>query len=389
MPEVSSYSPERSPNEPKQKVVVRWGSLVYRSQTNFKKDSKEGYFRRGTTLQVLEKKGSWLKVQHPKNENENVWIWAGFIKHEAQKKIGRSVETVLDQSKGARDALADSIEETESLAEADPNFILTKDEERRLEGYSKERVNFKRPENISRTYEGRHQDQEQFLSDLMEGKKLSALNKAAFPNGVNDAIFVDIGPGLATQRLNEKKELEKPGITQREIAERFPNIPTVGIELPDQVNLFMGKQEGYKVNEEGKKEFIEHPNVHVISGDGLKPLPEQWNSNENNPFPDKQRPQITSNTTLIFRSANAIDVYADWKKDSKPALAKIAEDYKANPAIFLFNREIMLKPAGSSKWEIVGQVSQRGFQHFTAENRKIKGAPYSLKKKTALVEAKK
>ena len=101
-----------------------------------------------------------------------------------------------------------------------------------------------------------------------------------------------------------------------------------------------------------------------ISGDGLKPLRDQLKDVPLEDYP------------IVIRAANSIDIYCKWGP-VRNALIKMAEDFKQNPTLLLFNREILFKPAGSTKWRIIGQVSTRGFQHRNTSKR-IKGPPYEL-----------
>ncbi len=279
----------------------------------------------------------------------------------------------------------------EKVEQKDPYFNLTKDEQRRMKEYSKKyhEAEKRHDHNIlNRTFEHRLQDHEIFLSDIFNNRgdaKMAALRSQVFPSGRKDAVFIDIGPGIANKDLKVKSGKGKPAITLQEIAEEFPGMQCIALDLPGEVDIFTGKtpksKAGYEIDAEARGELLAKRNMHIVSGDGLKSLKAQWEDRATNPYQERQRPPIGKGTTVFIRSANAIDIYCEWEKEVKPALEQTARDFKDQPVVYLFNREIMLKPAGSLEWKIVGQVSNMGFRHSGRELSRNGQPPYKLNNK--------
>ncbi len=362
-----------------EEATIRWNVLAYRSEPDFEKGGKIGTFKKGTKLHIIEKRGWWLKVKKPESENETVWIWSGYLKKEEEIKAGKSVAiTYGEKARGIAQI------ETIQRSAADEHFDFSMEEEARIRAYADERKTFKHGiDSINRTFDHRLIDHEILLANIMqkEGSTSSPgivdLRKILFPHAEIKPIFIDIGPGLANPEA-AKGGKGKPGITLQEIAAKFPDMPSIGIDLPYQINAFFGNKPEYLIDEDKQQEFLNRNNIHLISGNGLSRLSNLWKNENNNPVPNKKRPEITAQSTPIIRSANALDLYVS-NRAAKVALSKIAEDYKSNAIMLLYNREIMVKPAQSTQWTIVGQTSGRGFQHFSRSLDLQKGElPYRL-----------
>ncbi len=276
----------------------------------------------------------------------------------------------------------------EKIEQRDPYFDFTKEEQKRMREYSKKyhEAEKRHDHNIlNRTFEHRLEDHEILLSDMFNNRgdaKMAALRSQVFPTGRRDSVFIDIGPGIANKDLKVKSGKGKPAITLQEIAEGFPSMQCVALDLPDEVDIFTGKtpksKAGYEIDAEARDGLLAKRNMHVVSGDGLKSLKAQWENRATNPYPERQRPPISKDATVFIRSANAIDIYCEWEKEVKPALEQTARDFKDQPVVYFFNREIMLKPAGSIEWKIVGQVSNMGFRHSGRELSRNGQPPYKL-----------
>ncbi|MBP9718038.1 hypothetical protein KBD59_01955 [Candidatus Gracilibacteria bacterium] len=234
------------------------------------------------------------------------------------------------------------------------SFALDTEEMNRLSHYKAYSISRHTDNQVARTYVHRLDDHIHFIEDVMRGESdaLKALNSAIF-EGRPDPVFIDIGPGLANTIA--------PAVTSAEVAEAFPNMKVVAFDLPEELGDYQKK-----VSPKLKGQLEAHENIVIVGGDGLKPMPGQL-----------PKDLVSDKTPIMIRSANAIDIYCDWK-DVEPALLKVAEDYAHQPVIYFFNKDIMYKPAGSGAWEIIGQLSERGFQH-NATKYPATIPPYQLK----------
>lgn len=223
---------------------------------------------------------------------------------------------------------------------------------------------------FNRTFPHRLVDHEILLKAIFDADNnddsLVQFRELLFPESLHTPLFIDIGPGIANKDLAVGGGNGKPAITLQELAVAFPHIPFIALDLPSEVDIFLGKASKanaeYTIDANKRAAFLAHQNVHILSGDGLKPFKEQWSDETTNPIPDRARPQITSKTTLFVRAANSIDIYCTYK-EVKPMLTALALDYQKNPICFFYNRQILLKPAGSLEWRAVGQTSNMGFRH--------------------------
>lgn len=233
------------------------------------------------------------------------------------------------------------------------------------------------PNELNRTWEGRLRDQQVLLSGLMNPasglaeergdlQTLQATLKLNQPG--QQVVFFDIGPGIANQDLKIERGAGKPAITSQEMAQTFPGMPVVILDLPSEVDHFTGTKlhEGYPpISGQNRAELLAHDNIYVMRGDGLASLSDQWRDARTNPYPEKTRSLNIQDpsVTVVVRAANSIDIYCDWETQVKPALMRMAQDFKDQPVLLLFNQEILVKEAGSINWTLVGQVSEKGFDH--------------------------
>lgn len=287
---------------------------------------------------------------------------------------------------------------------------LNTSEEVRLESYSHYDINKHTPNIRNRTYEHRLQDHEILLACLLEaspdlkrfktltGNEIQYLNehkslleelkKVLHLNEFPRMFFFDIGPGIANTDFSIEGD-SKPAITSQEMADTFPNMTIAVLDLPSEMDRFTGltNNKKYVINPKKRQELLNKPNIYLIRGDGLNSLLEQWYDNSTNPYPQRRRPRLYDNTTLIIRAANSIDIYCDWKKECCTAITRMAIDFQNQPVILFFNKDILVKKPGSRKWEIIGQVSPLGFNHNKTELKRNGEPPFKISTNALIVPA--
>jgi lipoprotein-anchoring transpeptidase ErfK/SrfK len=291
-----------------------------------------------------------------------------------------------------------------------PKLNFTPDEERRLKSYYEYNAAHFSDNNLNRTYPNRLQDHEFFIQAVMhpeypgdEVKKvyknyneampgIQSLHDELFPTAEYKPFFIDIGPGIANKDMMVMGGKGKPAITSQEMADRFPSMPVVALDLPDQVEIFMGRAQGvdnkkrkYTIDKKDREEMLSRENIHVLSGDGLKSLKDQWADSSTNPIPERPHPQISSNHVLFIRAANSTDIYCSWE-DNKKAIEQMSKDFPGNAIVFFFNKEILYKKRNSSEWSIIGQVSDWGFNHKGRTLSRRGKPPFELKANSKQVE---
>ncbi|MBE7440662.1 MAG: tetratricopeptide repeat protein [Spirochaetales bacterium] len=245
---------------------------------------------------------------------------------------------------------------TGDLPEAE-DFFQTRKEYDRIASYTGA-FNFRsHPRMVqARTYQGRHDDTNLFLRDLLgtgprtpEMQRLSRLflESHAAPRG-EGLLFVEIGPGIAHPQY--------PAVTTIALAEEFKEMQFVALDLPDQVALFQKN-----VPPARRSRVLAVPNLSILSGDGTLSLKKQWQE-EKNWLVKRPALSLDSKAPLFIRSVNAIDIYSPWK-DVEPALRMMAQEFKDRAVILFFNRNICLKLRDQERFYIVGAVSPRGFHH--------------------------
>jgi hypothetical protein len=242
------------------------------------------------------------------------------------------------------------------------------------------RVKKGKDENVfNRTFPHRFEDHHVLLKGLIEKPKtfqLKTVAKILFPSKQYKPLFIDIGPGIANVDLEELDGKGIPAVTSIEMAEDFPHIPIIVMDLPSQVSIFMGTKEGrtrsgkkFIVSPKKRALLLKHPNIHIMSGNGLLSLKTQYENLKTNPIKTRKRPPISNTTSLIIRAVNSIDIYCMYHKKNghfpslRSTFLRIAKDFKKIPVMFLFNRIIIIKKANSTKWRIIGTISKMGFDH--------------------------
>lgn len=218
----------------------------------------------------------------------------------------------------------------------------------------------------ARTYEGRLDDTNVLLKDLLDSRKTdsAALNQlrskflpAPDPSG-RGVVFIDIGPAIAN--------LTNPGVTAVSLARDFPAMQVIALDLPEQVEIFNTTVSPYL-----RSRVLLFPNLHVFAGNGIHPLAAQF---ENASSWVKRQKIDPRGQPIVIRAANSIDIYESWETN-KNALDRIAADFADSPIIYLFNRSILFKPAGARRFFITGILSMAGFDHmFETFNRRGENA---------------
>jgi len=209
----------------------------------------------------------------------------------------------------------------------------------------------------TRTFDGRLDDTNVMLRDLFNPDVThreirflrSVLLKGKPQPDAAGTVFIDIGPAVAHARF--------PAITSRNIARDFPGMKVVAMDLPEQMRIYKRHIPVYL-----KRQLQSHKNLYFLQGDGIKSLLEQLRTPENWIFDDRERFDIAGET-IIIRAANSIDIYVHWS-EVEPALRQMAQDFEKNPVLLFFNRGILVKPAGSVRFDVVGYISIRGFHHY-------------------------
>ncbi|WP_411823161.1 tetratricopeptide repeat protein [Leptospira sp. 'Mane'] len=229
----------------------------------------------------------------------------------------------------------------------------------------------------ARTYENRLEDTNEFLRDLLEKDffgtpALASLKEDIFPGkhsyekGEN-VVFLDIGPALNNP--------DAPGITSQSVAFHFPKMDVVLWELPKEVDLFLKK-----VPMDKKEQLYSFGNIRILAADGVGSFKTEYYEPKNWILSNRSIPSI-KNKTVIMRAANSIDIYETFAK-IQPHFQDIATELKDNPVLYFFNRSILLKPKGQSKFTLIGYQSIRGFHHNFQSLDRNGEPPYTLAKYT-------
>jgi len=238
------------------------------------------------------------------------------------------------------------------------SFGLTFQEQERLRSYTGAFLYRNHAQHIrSRTYTDRLKDHNIFLADLLnkdvQTHSLENLRKKLFPDGYTKegkgVVFIDIGPALAN--------IETTAATSISIAKEFKKMTVVALELPEQVDHYYRD-----VPTHVKNRIVELDNMKILSGDGIPPLRPQMEINSAWIMKDRKSYTISSNDVLILRAANSIDIYFEWETLVHSFL-RLAIDFRKNSVLYFFNRSILFKPAGSTRFHIIGYFSKAGYEH--------------------------
>lgn len=236
-------------------------------------------------------------------------------------------------------------------------LFYTSSEERQVASYTGAfNMQHHRQSVRSRTYPGRQDDTNILLRDILYPRKRDPgleylrqhwLQGRADPEG-EGILFIDVGPGLAN--------VHYPAVTTRSIARDFRRMDVVALDLPAQVELFQ-----YQVPAHKKRELLAHTNLRIVGADGRESLRTVFSEAQRWPVANRG-PVELNGRPVVIRMANSIDIYLNWY-EMEDVLQQLAEDLKESPILLCFNRSILLKKAGSTKYEVVGYVSIRGFHH--------------------------
>ncbi len=229
----------------------------------------------------------------------------------------------------------------------------------------------------ARTYQDRLEDTNEFLRDLLSSDffgspALGYLKESLFPPGKSYAkgenvVFIDIGPAL--------NNLEAPGITSQSVAYHFPKMSVILWELPTEVELFQKK-----VPNDKKEALYSFDNIRILAADGVGNFLESYLDANRWFFRNRNIPKL-ENKTIILRAANSIDIYETYAK-IQPHLKDVGSALKTNPVLYFFNRSILFKPAGKTKFTLIGYQSVRGFHHNFQSLDRNGEPPYTLAKYT-------
>ncbi|EMY63195.1 tetratricopeptide repeat protein [Leptospira terpstrae] len=247
-------------------------------------------------------------------------------------------------------------------------------EERTIRSYTGRYLfNGQEEEIRARTYENRLEDTNLFLDDLLNSKAflskpMSILRKTLFGDlkrfeKGNQIVFFDIGPAL--------NHPEYPGVTSLAVAKHFSGMEVVLWELPGEVDLFLKK-----VKPELKDRLYSSPNIRILSADGVGEFQTLYTDPNNWILRNRPIPNLKGKT-IIIRAANSIDIYEPYTK-ILPHFQNIGKELKSNPVLYFFNRSILLKPAGSEKFILIGNQSIRGFHHNFQSLDRNGEPPYSI-----------
>ena len=248
---------------------------------------------------------------------------------------------------------------------------LTQEEENRMASFTgKFRYESHSKYVQARTYAGRLDDTNVILHDLFdktrtENNALNILRGLLVGKSTDKkVVFIDIGPAVANP--------VSPAVTAVSLARDFPEMTVVALDLPEQVNRF-----AKEVAPNLKQRVLDFENLHILSANGVAPLKRQMN--ERNWFDPKwsKSVQISSANAIVIRAANSIDIYQPWPAIESHLLS-LASDFEANPILYLFNRSILFKKAGSKEFHIIGVLSPAGFDHMYETFNRVGESAYTL-----------
>lgn len=209
----------------------------------------------------------------------------------------------------------------------------------------------------SRTYTDRLEDHDIFLQELLGDAKPTSsemvnlrkiLGIGSQHRKGEDVLFVDIGPAIANQN--------HPAVTTISMMENFPNMDTVILDLPSEVNIFLKE-----TKPELRQELLSFGNLRILSGDGTRRLSELFRKEGAWILKDRTIP-ILKNRLIVIRAANSIDVYEPFSR-IKPFLEYLSQDFKEENLVLIFNRLLIVKPKNETDFRVIGSQSIRGFYH--------------------------
>lgn len=254
------------------------------------------------------------------------------------------------------------------------------------------KMKYHKPDIQARTYAGRQDDTIELLKDVLavpakKTKKGGDDSSAAGlserdrsvevlynlarvaklnPKGRN-AVFVDIGPAIANRFA--------PAVTAREVAEAFPEMKVVGLDLPQQVSRYFRI-----VPKKHRRKLESHKNFFILSGDGLDSLAAQFTDEKKWVLKDRGSLRVSPDQLMVVRAVNSIDIYFPWSR-LKKTIKQMAIDFQENPVLLHFHRTLLFKPRGERNFKLVGHFSVRGFHHNRQIHDRWGEEPFYLSKK--------
>ena len=197
---------------------------------------------------------------------------------------------------------------------------------------------------LNRTFPGRLNDHIQFLVDLGVSKV--------------DSYFIDIGPGVADHHDQEQNiRRNYPAITSVEMAKALKKI-TIALDLPESVDALMNaRRKDSKIG----AELLGRDDIQVLSGDEAHIA--QGSNRKKRDALGQSIKLPDSNDIIIVRACNSIDIYCDWSQ-VKTSPQKNGRRFQITQDDSLFlEKKILAKKAGKTWFTIIGDVSDRGFNH--------------------------
>lgn len=202
-----------------------------------------------------------------------------------------------------------------------------------------------------------------------------------------DLYFIDIGPWIWDWQFQDGSvAVDMPGITSREMAKSFPEAHIIALDLQESIDILNSKRND---NREIGKNILNQTNVQIMSGDGMNSLKQQLEIGKNDsPQTDMNGKRINipkPTDTVVIRACNSIDIYYKWDEKEnplKPVIQKMGTDFQDHEVILFFEKKILKKEKWSTFFEIIGDVSDRWFNHNQQTTKHVKeGTPnYTLRK---------
>ncbi len=294
------------------------------------------------------------------------------VEKETPKTYSKIIETTPIMSKNVSEEAVTpkkewTIENTERF--------LSPNDERELSRVSwnyKNSLHIKDPDKYNRTIEWRFNDHIKFIENELKKQ---------------DFYFIDIGPWIWDWQYQDKTTAkDMPGITSLEMAKSFPEAHIIALDLQESIDILNSKRND---NREIGKNILNQTNVQIMSGDGMNSLKQQLEIGKNDsPQTDMNGKKINipkPTDTIVIRACNSIDIYYDWEdkdKPLKPVIQQMWTDFKDHEVILFFEKKILKKEKWSTFFEIIGDVSDRWFNHNQQTTKHVKeGTPnYTLRK---------
>lgn len=160
-------------------------------------------------------------------------------------------------------------------------------------------------------------------------------------------VFIDVGPAVGN--------FDTPAQSSMEVALEFPDIDVVCVDEARAIDQFRRN-----ISKPSHQRLQAQSNLAVTGADCQSSL----HSILARPTVTGDVPVVDAHTFVTVRVANSLDIY-EPQEVSEELFGSVAEEYRLNPILFLFNRGILIKSVGSTDWRLIGAVSSRGFNHRT------------------------